>query len=370
MFRDSTAAERKLCRSRGHARRRGQPAVARFGRQSELHAGQRAGRARVDPAGALRQPVPRLLQLRRSPLDPGRLGQRGLELHRPGRPGRDRAQQRSAQHWNVHERLAGAKRRPDHYHAGRGRGELRRPAMCSTCPSAPPTTSARRADLHLDDGRHAPSAVTFGSNGSNAAATTTASFSTAGFYHFRVTITDPGGLSTTSDVTVGTPPTGVSPVWGSNSITVSWLPVAGAESYNVYRSLTPGGEGATPVASGITGTGWVDTQVTAGNSYYYQVTAVTAGAESLRSFEAAGHQRRHDAAGHRIHGHQQQHPGRSGGRLSRLDRNLQSGRQRGEHGRLFPDRQLEQADRLGDSLGRLDRGPRIPDRVCRRRQHH
>ena len=47
-----------------------------------------------------------------------------------------------------------------------------------------------------------PAAVSFSANGSNAAKNTTATFSKAGSYGFQVTITDDGGLSTTSSVTV------------------------------------------------------------------------------------------------------------------------------------------------------------------------
>ena len=47
-----------------------------------------------------------------------------------------------------------------------------------------------------------PAAVSFSANGSNAAKNTTATFSKAGNYTFQVTITDDGGLSTTSSVTV------------------------------------------------------------------------------------------------------------------------------------------------------------------------
>src|SRR5262249_42445883 len=43
---------------------------------------------------------------------------------------------------------------------------------------------------------------TFSANGSNAAKTTTVTFDRAGTYTFQVTITDAGGLSTTSSVTV------------------------------------------------------------------------------------------------------------------------------------------------------------------------
>ena len=47
-----------------------------------------------------------------------------------------------------------------------------------------------------------PAAVSFSANGSNAAKNTTATFSKAGSYTFQVTITDDGGLSTTSSVSV------------------------------------------------------------------------------------------------------------------------------------------------------------------------
>jgi hypothetical protein len=47
-----------------------------------------------------------------------------------------------------------------------------------------------------------PAPVSFSANGTNAAKTTTATFSKAGSYAFRVRITDTSGLSTTSNVTV------------------------------------------------------------------------------------------------------------------------------------------------------------------------
>ncbi|MGN6369692.1 MAG: PKD domain-containing protein, partial [Phycisphaerae bacterium] len=47
-----------------------------------------------------------------------------------------------------------------------------------------------------------PAAVTFSANGTNAAKSTTATFTTAGTYNFQVTITDSGGLSVTSSCTV------------------------------------------------------------------------------------------------------------------------------------------------------------------------
>ena len=47
-----------------------------------------------------------------------------------------------------------------------------------------------------------PAVVTFSDNDDNTAKNTTATFSKAGSYTFQVTITDDGGLSTTSSVTV------------------------------------------------------------------------------------------------------------------------------------------------------------------------
>jgi hypothetical protein len=75
-----------------------------------------------------------------------------------------------------------------------------------------PTTTGLSV-LGADDGGEAnltytwaeisgPAGVSFNANGSNAAKNTTATFAQAGSYSFRVTITDAGGLSTTSTVSV------------------------------------------------------------------------------------------------------------------------------------------------------------------------
>ena len=47
-----------------------------------------------------------------------------------------------------------------------------------------------------------PAAVSYSLNGTNAAQNTTATFSKAGTYNFQVTMTDPGGLTAASSVTV------------------------------------------------------------------------------------------------------------------------------------------------------------------------
>ena len=61
-------------------------------------------------------------------------------------------------------------------------------------------------------------------------------------------------------------------------IDITWTAVTGAVSYNVYRGTTPGGEGSTPIATGITTTAFNDTTIVDGTSYYYEVTAVNGNA--------------------------------------------------------------------------------------------
>jgi hypothetical protein len=74
---------------------------------------------------------------------------------------------------------------------------------------------------------------------------------------------------------------------GNTSVGLTWAASAGATSYNIYRSTTPGGEGGTPYQTGITATSFTDTGVSNGTTYYYQVTAVSSGGESARSAEVS-----------------------------------------------------------------------------------
>lgn len=73
-------------------------------------------------------------------------------------------------------------------------------------------------------------------------------------------------------------PTGLAETHTSSQVTLSWNAVAGANSYNVKRSLTKSGP-YTTLASGITSTSHVISN-SSGTPYYYVVTAVSGTTES------------------------------------------------------------------------------------------
>ena len=78
---------------------------------------------------------------------------------------------------------------------------------------------------------------------------------------------------------------------GSTSVPLSWAAPSsnGGSSitgYSVYRGTTSGGEGSSPVASGVTSTSYTDTAVTNGTTYYYYVKAVNSIGSSPASNEA------------------------------------------------------------------------------------
>jgi hypothetical protein len=73
-------------------------------------------------------------------------------------------------------------------------------------------------------------------------------------------------------------PSGLTASAGQDQVTLSWNTAAGATSYNVYRGTASGGE--TLLTTGVTGTTYTDTGLTAGTTYYYQVSAVSGANES------------------------------------------------------------------------------------------
>ncbi len=57
-------------------------------------------------------------------------------------------------------------------------------------------------------------------------------------------------------------------------------------TYDLYRSTTPGGEGATPYKTGLTSTSFVDAGLAAGTNYYYEVRADNIAGAGATSAEA------------------------------------------------------------------------------------
>lgn len=72
---------------------------------------------------------------------------------------------------------------------------------------------------------------------------------------------------------------------GTGQVNLTWNAVAGATSYNLYRTSQSGDEPATPSVTGITGTSYDDTGLNDGTTYHYQVVAVNASGPSGFSLE-------------------------------------------------------------------------------------
>jgi hypothetical protein len=70
---------------------------------------------------------------------------------------------------------------------------------------------------------------------------------------------------------------------GNQLVTLTWSPSATATNYNVKRSTTGGGPYTS--TNKVTATGYSDTQVANGTTYYYVVSAVNAAGESTNSAE-------------------------------------------------------------------------------------
>ncbi len=96
---------------------------------------------------------------------------------------------------------------------------------------------------------------------------------------------DRAGRTTVNSYSSGSAPESLMAVPGNGKITLTWKPVFGASSYNLYVGFSPGGP-YTPVAAGIAATKHTETSLVNGTTYYYVVRAVKDGVESANSGEA------------------------------------------------------------------------------------
>jgi fibronectin type 3 domain-containing protein len=112
-------------------------------------------------------------------------------------------------------------------------------------------------------------------------------------YFYRITASNSAGASGNSAEVSATPnnsgtpppvPFGVVITPRTGNILLQWGFESAATSYHVFRSTTPGGEGATPYVTTTSPT-YIDTAVTSGTTYYYEFSALTGTAESARTAE-------------------------------------------------------------------------------------
>jgi fibronectin type 3 domain-containing protein len=128
---------------------------------------------------------------------------------------------------------------------------------------------------------------------------TTAAFTDTGLtngtkYFYKVAAVNATGTSGTSNEASATPqppvpavPAGLTASSGDTQVTLAWKASGGAATYNIYRATAAGGEGATPIRTGLTATSFTDTIVTNGTRYFYKVAAVNASGTSGLSNEVS-----------------------------------------------------------------------------------
>ncbi|MBI5636445.1 MAG: fibronectin type III domain-containing protein [Nitrospinae bacterium] len=119
-------------------------------------------------------------------------------------------------------------------------------------------------------------------NGKNYSFIVTAVNGTEGAASFEVSATPQASY------TAGAIPANLGTAAGNGQVTISWTAVTGAASYNVYYSTKPGV--TTSSLTKVTGIGTTSTTVTGlanGTKYYFIVTAVVGGAETVASSEVS-----------------------------------------------------------------------------------
>jgi fibronectin type 3 domain-containing protein len=114
-------------------------------------------------------------------------------------------------------------------------------------------------------------------------------------YYYYVSAVNNLGTSRASNEASATPvaptapsvPSGFSATGGVGQVSLSWGRSNGTApiTYSLFRGTTSGGESATAIASGLTGTSFTDTGLATGTTYYYEISATNAASTSARSAE-------------------------------------------------------------------------------------
>jgi fibronectin type 3 domain-containing protein len=106
-------------------------------------------------------------------------------------------------------------------------------------------------------------------------------------YYYRITPVNAGGIGT-SGLTTTKPaaPASLTAFAGNTEIFLVWPGSVGATGYVIHRGTSSGNE-TTTVASGVTGTNYLDSGLTDGTAYYYVVSATGSAANSGNSPEAS-----------------------------------------------------------------------------------
>ncbi len=111
-------------------------------------------------------------------------------------------------------------------------------------------------------------------------------------YAYRVAANNMGGDGPSTDTATATPvaappaPSSVSATAGDRQVSIAWTAVPEATAYNLFRSTRSGRTGVA-IASAMTATSYLDTNVENGPTYYYYVIATNDGGQSPRSPEAS-----------------------------------------------------------------------------------
>jgi beta-galactosidase len=83
-------------------------------------------------------------------------------------------------------------------------------------------------------------------------------------------------------------PRGLTAAPGESRVTLTWIPLLGATSYNVKRSSTSGGPYTTiSTAGSVTGTSYVDSTAVNGTTYYYVISAATSISQATETANSA-----------------------------------------------------------------------------------